>query len=257
MKYLGGKHGIGKELSQFLYENCPPECVDGYLEPFCGSLGVFKYMTTLGYKKCEASDIQKDLIEMWKQIQKGTLKIPNNISEAKYNKLKQEKSPNAMKAVAGFGLSFGGKFFAGYSQKWSGSSGRDFLKEFKNSIEKITPNIQQKNVKFSNKSYLEFKPKNMLIYCDPPYKETQSYTTGSFDHELFWKTIKEWSKNNYVFISEESAPKGFKTIWKKAKQRSLDKANRFFKYERLYVINKHKKCTIKNKINKNNKTRKK
>ena len=41
-----------------------------------------------------------------------------------------------MKAVAGFGLSFGGKYFAGYAQKWAGNSGRNFLREFKTSIEK-------------------------------------------------------------------------------------------------------------------------
>jgi hypothetical protein len=79
------------------------------------------------------------------------LRIPKNISETEYNRLKNAKSPNAMKAVAGFGLSFGGKYFAGYSQKWAGKSGRNFLNEFKNSIEKIKHTIQKKNVIFYNK----------------------------------------------------------------------------------------------------------
>ena len=137
MKYLGGKHGIGKLIAHFLTTNCPFDRVKGYLEPFCGSLGVFKNMTNQNYKKYIASDKQSDIIEMWKKLQKNTLHIPKTISEEQYNNLKNTKSPNALKAVAGFGLSFGGKYFAGYAQKWAGNSGRNFLNEFKTSIQKI------------------------------------------------------------------------------------------------------------------------
>ena len=201
MKYLGGKHGIGKHIAEYIEKECPPDDVNGYLEPFCGSLGVFKQMTDRGYKEY----------------------------------LKTSKSPNAMKAVAGFGLSFGGKYFAGYAQKWAGNSGRNFLREFKTSIEKIKPTIQKKNVKFYNKSYDDFNPKNMVIYCDPPYKETESYSTGGFDHSKFWDTMRKWSKNNCVFISEEKAPKDFKVVWRRKKRRTLDKTSRFYREEKLYM----------------------
>jgi DNA adenine methylase len=234
MKYLGGKHGIGKLIANFISNKCPPDLVKGYMEPFCGSLGVFKNMTNKGYKKYIASDIQPDLIEMWKKLQNNKLHIPNEITEETYNKLKISKSPNALKAVAGFGLSFGGKYFAGYAQKWVGNSGRNFLNEFKNSIEKIKPTIQEKNIFFYNKSYSSFHPSNMLIYCDPPYKSTQGYSTGDFNDILFWDTMRLWSKNNYVFISEEHAPSDFAVVWKKQKRRTLDKKNRFYKYEKLY-----------------------
>jgi DNA adenine methylase len=234
MKYVGGKHGIGKRIAHFLVNQCNAASVNGYLEPFCGSLGVFKHMTDKEYKNYIASDKQADLIEMWKKLQKNTLHIPKNISEEEYNRLKNAKSPNAMKAVAGFGLSFGGKYFAGYSQKWAGKSGRNFLNEFKNSIEKIKPTIQKKNVVFYNKSYTDFTPHNMLIYCDPPYKSTQGYSTGDFDHELFWDTMRKWSKDNCVFISEESAPSDFKVVFKISKRRTLDKTSRFYRDEKVY-----------------------
>lgn len=257
MKYLGGKHGIGKLISEFLTKECPPNEVSGYLEPFCGSLGVFKNMTNKGYKKYIASDFQPDLIQMWKLLQKNSLKIPNTISEKEYNTLKNEKSPNAMKAVAGFGLSFGGKYFAGYAQKWAGNSGRNFLEEFKTSIGKIQPTISGKNVTFLNGSYSDFNPKNMLIYCDPPYKFTQGYSTGDFNHEEFWETMRKWSKNNCVFISEESAPNDFKVVWRRKKRRTLDKKNRFQSYEKIFKYDENKKSnnTRKHK-NIGNKTRK-
>ena len=88
---------------------------------------------------------------------------------------------------------------------------------------------------FYNKSYRDFNPKGMLIYCDPPYKSTQGYSTGMFDSELFWDTIRKWSKNNCVFVSEENAPSDFEIVWKKQKRRTLDKANRFYRYEKLYA----------------------
>ena len=240
MKYLGGKHEIGKRISDFLAEQCPPDASSvsgGYLEPFCGSLGVFKHMTDKGYSKYMASDIQPDLILMWKKIQNNTLHLPTNISETDYKALQQKKSPNALKAVAGFGLSFGGKFFGGYAQKWSGKSGRNFYSEFKASIEKIKPAIQKKNVHFYNRSYADFKPHGMLIYCDPPYKHTQSYGIGDFDYETFWATMRLWSKDNCVFISEEKAPSDFITVFKHKKRRTLDKnkAHTFNRYEKIFA----------------------
>jgi site-specific DNA-adenine methylase len=243
MKYLGGKHKIGKKIAHFLISKCPADEVNGYLEPFCGSLGVFKHMTNSGYKKCIASDIQPDLIEMWKRLQKGTLKIPDEITEEDYNRLKNLDSnkPNTTRAIAGFFLSFGGKYFAGYSQKWAGSSGRDFLQEFKNGIDKIKPQIQHTNVIFEHKSYNDWEPHNMLIYCDPPYQGTEAYSSvEKFDHDKFWETMRKWSKNNKVFISEETAPKDFKSIWSKQKRRTLDKENRDNKKEHLFVYNNSK-----------------
>jgi DNA adenine methylase len=246
MKYLGGKHGIGKLLAEIMLKKCPPDKMKGYFEPFCGSLGVFKHMTDKKYKKYIASDLHPDLIEMWKKIQEDKLVLPDEINEEKYIELKNAKSPNALRAVAGFGLSFGGKFFAGYAQKWAGNSGRNFLNEFKSSIDKITPKIRQKNVHFFNKSYTDFHPKGMLIYCDPPYKSTEGYSTGNFDSELFWETMRKWSKNNCVFISEENAPNDFTIVWKRQKRRTLDKKNRFHRYEKLYMYTGKKNKTQKN-----------
>ena len=148
------------------------------------------------------------------------------------------------------GAGLGGKYFAGYAQKWAGNSGRNFFNEFKTSIGKIKSTINKPNVQFYNKSYADFNPKNMLIYCDPPYKSTEGYSTGDFDHDLFWETMRRWSKDNCVFISEESAPSDFKVVWKRSKRRTLDKSNRFYKEEKIYAYK-----TFTNKNN-NNKTRK-
>ena len=238
MKYVGGKHIIGKYISEYMYNNVPPNEVNGYLEPFCGSLGVFKHVLIYDYEKFIGCDLQPDLIQLWNKLQKNKLELPETTSEELWHEIKDYPSPNALKAVFGFGLSFGGDWFSGYSQKYASTSGRDFYQEIKNSLHKIKPVIQRSNVKFLNKSYLDLSPKNMLIYCDPPYENTKGYSTGDFNHETFWDTMRKWSKDNYVFISSEVAPPDFESIWSKSKTRTMSKNLRFSKKEHLFKLNK-------------------
>lgn len=123
---------------------------------------------------------------------------------------------------------------------------------------KIKPLIQQENIHFYNKSYLDYNPKNMLIYCDPPYKSTEKYvSTDDLDHVKFWETMRKWSKNNCVFISEQTAPSDFKSIWSLKKRRTLDHVTRSYHTEHIFVYKKSSpyKVTKKNKVTKN-KTRK-
>ena len=240
MKYLGGKHKVGRKIAAFMTRQCPPDTVDGYYEPFCGSLGVFKQMVDKGYHSYTASDAHPDLIKMWKDIQAGQLKLPSRVSEKQYYMLKKSKSPNSMKAVAGFGLSYGGKYFAGYAQNAAGTSGRNFLKEFKRSVAKTKLKIQRKNVVFKKREYWEYTPHNELVYCDPPYANTEGYSTGGFDHKKFWDTMRKWSKSNCVFISEEQAPTDFKAVMTFSKRRTLDGQHRFNRVEKLYVYSPSK-----------------
>ena len=87
------------------------------------------------------------------------------------------------------------------------------------SLMKIKPSII--NTKFlQSKEYWKHNPRNMTIYCDPPYKYNNLDQSGNgyfkeFDHDFFWDTIRIWSESNLVVISESSAPKDFKKIWSK------------------------------------------
>ena len=79
------------------------------------------------------------------------------------------------------------------------------------SLLKQLPLIQ--DVEFHSGSYTQFKPENMLIYCDPPYQGTTSYgAVGEFNHEEFWDTMRKWSENNTVVISEYNAPDDFECV---------------------------------------------
>ena len=224
MKYLGGKQRLGKYLSPFLIESFD-KSFDGYMEPFCGSLGVLKNMTELD-TTIYANDYHPDLIQMWKEVQTNTFTFPENVTEEEYNNAKLLKSPNAYKAFVGFGMSFGGRYFGAFAPKHLGEKKEDFCKEMTNSLTRIMPKI--KNVKFTNKDYRTLHPKNMLVYCDPPYRQHTypiKYRRGikeydTFDNDEFWDIMREWSKDNLVLISETTAPDDFVEIWSKESNRS-------------------------------------
>ena len=248
MKYLGGKQRLGKHLSPFLHEiwekNREKYSLNGYLEPFCGSLGVFKHMTSLKGARTGfvANDYHPDLIQLWKEVQSGKFKIPNSISEKQYIEAKELPSPSAYKAFVGFGMSFGGRYFGAYSQKYLGNKKEDFCREMKNSLERTAPLIRNANVRFTNRMYQSIKPKKKFIYCDPPYADTnfpikyrrdvKHYDT--FDNAEFWDIVREWSKDNIVVVSETTAPSDFIEIWNMDRYRSAAQSGktRFQKEEK-------------------------
>ena len=142
MKYMGGKYFLSKSISEIMKKTVPTDEVDGYLEPFCGALNVLIKMNE-NYN-CEASDYHPDLIQMWKDLQNDTFIPPDKVDEIYYEKSKLIKSPSAEKGFIGFGLSFSGKFYAGYAEKYRNNKKEDYLQEAKNSLKKI---------KFKNQIY--------------------------------------------------------------------------------------------------------
>jgi len=232
MKYLGGKQRLGKHLGPVfkdlrnkILQIKEFKNLNGYLEPFCGSCGVLKNITDT-FDNIEANDYHPDLIQMWKEVKSGTFVYPTSISEEEYFQAKASPSPSAHKSFVGFGMSFGGRFFGAYAHKYINAKKEDFCEEMVRSLKHTAPLIQ--NVTFTNKSYLELTPINKFIYCDPPYaytkfpikyrRDTKHYDT--FDTPLFWETIRNWSKTNFVMVSEIVAPDDFIEIWNMERHRS-------------------------------------
>ena len=81
--YHGGKQRIGKKLSEIIVEasydisNEENLTIKGYCEPFCGMLGVYRHIPKQLENKFEkkltykAGDVNKSVIMMWKDVQKG------------------------------------------------------------------------------------------------------------------------------------------------------------------------------------------
>ena len=58
-------------------------------------------------------------------------------------------------------------------------------------------------VQFHHRSYLDWLPRDAVIYCDPPYADTEKYREGFFDTQEFWALMEIWRQDNTVLVSEQ------------------------------------------------------
>lgn len=194
--------------------------VTTYYEPFVGGANM---IDKIKCNKRIGNDIHKELIAMWKQLQKGWAP-PNHIDESEYISVRdnKEKYPDYYVGYVGFHSTFGAKYFGGYARgfKADGTTPRDESNEaYRNTIKQL-PNLL--DVDFRCDDYKNINISNAVIYCDPPYAGTTKYSTGNFDYDEFWEWCRQMSKNNIVFISEYNAPDDFKCVWSKEHLANFD-----------------------------------
>lgn len=167
--------------------------------------------------------------------------MPDGISREEYAAVRENKAgfdPWYVGCV-GFLASYNGKFFGGYAGTVHTKAGtiRDYYDEAKR-------NLQRQAAAFGNISFARFDYRMLgfndcVIYCDPPYAGTTKYES-EFDHSEFWNTMRRWSENNIVIISEENAPPDFKAIWQGDVKRTQDNASRSTATEKLFIYGKIK-----------------
>jgi DNA adenine methylase len=155
-----------------------------------------------------ASDSNPYIIAYWQAVQSGWLP-PEDLSAAQYAAAKASPAnyPPELVAFAGFGCSFGGKWFAGYSKR---TGTRDYVREARALTLKMRPAIL--GVSLACKPYNEVEiPPNAVVYCDPPYANTTEYKGAApFGSAAFWEWARSLSlAGTPVYVSEFSAPSDF------------------------------------------------
>ena len=242
MAYIGGK----SKGYQHIVEILNNECFDDfdYIEPFIGYAHILRRI--INKKSYTANDNNKLLYTLLKYIQKSN-KYPK-ITKLEYELLKNDNSHKNIvkKSFAAFTYSYNGKEFGGYTNILHG---RNYPEERKSYYDLLRDNEIFMKTKIFNKSYDEFNPKGKLIYCDPPYEKTTEYGKNKFDHDKFWDTMRKWSKNNYVFISEYNAPKDFIKLSSKKKFSTLSgKGSKDLRTEKLFAHESIKYKPLYNKL---------
>mgnify|MGYP001562062440 CR=1 FL=1 len=212
--YGGGKARLGKEIHNVI-KLIEAELNWGtnhvYFEPFCGLLGVQIHFAKEN-RKCVACDANANIIKLFSALKEGWIP-PEKCDEKTFDKLKKSDESSALKGFVGVACSYSGIYFSGYRTK---AGTRDYIQNSKNGFLKMVPYLQ--SIKFMKaRDYRKFKPVGMTIYCDPPYKGNGFHSEYfvNFDSKSFWDTMREWSKNNLVIISEYEAPKDFICVWRK------------------------------------------
>lgn len=158
-------------------------------------------MLTLQTKTFLAGDLNESIIKMWKSAQKGWKPPTKRITKTMYDKIRFTKGTSAYKGFVGTAYAFRGIYMGAY-YKFRMSK---ILTNVKNVVE-IGKKV--KKVKFRHGRYTQFsKLRNYLIYCDPPYANTESRFTEKFESKKFWSWCQSMAKKNIVFVSEYSVPK--------------------------------------------------
>lgn len=214
MRYMGGKSKYAKEIAQVITYYRMKDSREVFFDPMCGGLSVpYKLRAPM-----ILNDYHSGLVKLYKQLQKGTFKFPDTLSQEDYNNYRSRKSTKtAIQAFVGFGLSFAGKWYGGYDS-WEDRHGNPggVQRASMNSLKRKFASHGISTAEFHNKSYDEFTPKDQIIYIDPPYENTTEYDgVDAFDHVKFWNVVREWSKENTVLVSEYSAPDDFECVWQK------------------------------------------
>lgn len=214
MKYMGSKNRIAKYIVPIIQKAIDNNGIKSYYEPFAGGMNMIDKI------ECEnkiANDIHPQLIAMWQALQSGWIP-PEHISEEEYNYVKNNQStlPPYYVGYVGFCATFGARYFQGYARgfKNDGVTPRDHSNESYRNIMKQLPLLE--NVTFICGDYKELDINNSVIYCDPPYENTQKYSSvSSFNYSEFWDWCRHLDKSNILFVSGYDAPSDFTCIWQK------------------------------------------
>lgn len=237
MQYMGGKcliaNDIANIINPFTWGGQDEKGVHRpFMSLFCGGCTI-EAKVKADVKIC--NDLHPYLIAMWQGLQDGWMP-PDAVSKEEYQYIKAHKDENpALTGFVGFGCSFGGKWFGGYAHD---KRGDDYCGQAKRGVMRDMEGLR--NAIFMCKDYREVDiPSNAVVYCDPPYEKSTSYTTGAFDHSAFWEYMRQLAKRGCkVLISEEHAPDDFTCIWHKEKKRTLKKDDNtsMVRIERLWTI---------------------
>lgn len=200
MHYVGGKFHLAPLIVDAIeyYRKGRP-----YLEPFVGGGHVLERVPNDHGRY--AGDANKALVNLYKEVQDGWLP-PHRLSKSEWHRLKELQNPrDPMTAFAGIGCSFMGMWFASPATQLAGTARRALLRQ--------KPLFE--HTAFSGGSYVDYAPRDTMIYCDPPYANTVGYAGagGEFDHGEFWRTLERWAKRgNTILVSEYTAPPGTECI---------------------------------------------
>jgi DNA adenine methylase len=217
MKYMGSKARYAKDILPIMLKDRKPD--QYWVEPFVGGGNIIDKVDG----KRLGSDINKYVIDALISIRDYVEELPKTnleFTEQDYKKLRLDDSYKH-KGYAGFAISYGGKWLGGWRRC---SKGIDYVKGSYNSA--MRQSIKLQGIELVHSSYLDLAiPKNSIIYCDPPYKNTTNYK-HKFDHDIFW----EWCRNKSVeghtiYVSEYNAPNDFECVWEKEVYYYLNKTD--------------------------------
>lgn len=245
MKYMGSKNRISKQIVPIIQSLIDDNGIKKYVEPFVGGANIIDKI------KCDkkyGSDYNKYLISLLIRVQ-SKFPLYELVDKDLYDRARNCFNNNTNEfedwqlGNIGFLASFNGRWFdggfakTGIEKTKNGDRVRNYYEEAKSNLLKQSELQGFKNTKFGVCNYTDWSKHlgGCMIYCDPPYENTKQYDNArSFDYNLFWDTMREWSKNNIVLVSEENAPDDFDCMWESSVSRSIKPNDKTKSTEKLF-----------------------
>lgn len=229
MKYMWSKNRIAKYLLPIILKDRKEW--QWYVEPFVWGANMIDKVkgNRIG------ADIDSYLIELLKHCAEWkSNELQDYFNEEEYNHIKNNKESYDKVTVAhcGFNSSFWSKWFWWFTRPRKNWWNRDCICGKNLLIKQID---KLKDVNFIHSSYQDLDiPKESIIYCDPPYKDTTKYKTWWFDYEYFYNWCREKKKEwHTIFISEYNMPDDFKCVWQ---QEIVNNLNNKKATEKLFTL---------------------
>lgn len=253
MVYMGSKRRFTKYIVPYIQKYIDENNVKVFIDVFCGGANL---TDKIKCNKIIANDLSPTLIALHRQAQSDPSRIPETGSRqwwddaySDYKNLKanypidyitweQNSSMPLWQigAIEWYSSFANGGFPRGYAKP---SHGRDYYNEAYRNHQKQAQEENYKKIEFIQSNYLDLNIQpNDLIYCDSPYKGTKPYAINpKFNYEEYYNWLREQSKTNPIFISEQSMPEDFQIIWSKddvTRTAGLD--NNYKACEKLFFI---------------------
>lgn len=236
---MGSKSKYAKYIVPILQKAIDDNGTTTYIECFVGGANIIdkiKCENRIGYDRSDT------LIALLQTAQKDISNVLADGSRELWDKGKQYVKDGIMPedmtlaeigAMEFFASFSNGGFPRGYAKN---SDTRNYFLEARRNLEAQAPAL--KDIVFKAQNYWELEPvEDCVIYLDPPYQGTKFYgyvNQPKMDYTHFWNWVREISKNNYVFISEQTAPEDFEVIWEQKVTRTTNKENNFKAVEKLF-----------------------
>ena len=239
MVYMGSKSKYAKYIVPILQKAIDDNNITTYIECFVGGANIIdkiKCENRIGYDRSDT------LIALLQAAQEDMSSVLADGSRELWDKGKQYVKDGIMPddmtlaeigAMEFFASFCNGGFPRGYAKN---SDTRNYFLEARRNLEAQAPAL--KDIVFKAQNYWELEMvENCVIYLDPPYQGTKFYGYANqpkMDYTHFWNWVREISKNNYVFVSEQTAPEDFEVIWEQKVTRTTNKENNFKAVDKLF-----------------------
>lgn len=218
IKWTGSKRSQAKDIVSYF-----PEEINTYYEPFVGGGAILKYLisnSNIKVKKYICSDINNDLIKVWKLIKNNPkliidsykllwaeLNKDDNKARKRdfYNYIREEFNKGKNPVLFFFIMRTTTNGMPRYNKKGEFNSSFHITRNgiIPEKAEKIINEwsflLKENDVKFICCPYTDIIPeKNDFCYFDPPYANTKGMYYGNIENDIFFDYLKKLNCN-YIF----------------------------------------------------------